>query len=144
MRFQKGQSGNPSGRPKGWAEIQVLARSMAPEAIEEIRKIAKGDKTSAVRLAAWKEILDRGLGKATQDVKVYGDADNPIVIRPYTEVLDELSDEQFDALETVALKLLAGPPTEGGAGGGPDAGGLAQSPPAPKGKARAGKGGRKP
>jgi hypothetical protein len=107
MRFQKGQSGNPSGRPKGWAEIQVLARSMAPEAIEEIRKIAKGDKASAVRLAAWKEILDRGLGKAPQAVKFSGDQENPVQLK---FDLDCLSDSEFDALEKIAMKLLAGRP----------------------------------
>jgi hypothetical protein len=103
MRFQKGQSGNPSGRPKGWAEIQALARSMAPEALEKLREIANSAESGAVRVAAWKEILDRGMGKATQAVELYDDRENPFKLD-----LDCLSDSELDALEKIMLKLWAG------------------------------------
>jgi hypothetical protein len=36
MPFQKGQSGNPGGRPKGFAEIKALAREHEPKAIQKL------------------------------------------------------------------------------------------------------------
>lgn len=70
--FKKGQSGNPGGRPKEVAEVRELALSKTPKTIDILMNIAEGSESDAARVAAIKEIHDRGLGKATQAVEVSG------------------------------------------------------------------------
>jgi hypothetical protein len=62
--FQKGKSGNPGGRPKEVAEVKALARERTVRAINVLTKIMESSKaTDAARVAACKELLDRGWGK---------------------------------------------------------------------------------
>jgi hypothetical protein len=84
VAWEKGQSGNPSGRSKENARIKALAASHAESAIGKLVKLMDSDdeKTS---IAACNAILDRGLGKPAQAI-VGGDADdNPV--RTINEVL---------------------------------------------------------
>ena len=69
-RFQKGQSGNPGGRPKIIAEIQDLARQHAGEAIDTLTAIMKDTSASpAARVSAASVLLDRAGGKAPQFIQ---------------------------------------------------------------------------
>lgn len=66
MPFKPGQSGNPGGRPKGKIkQIAAKAREHADDVIAALAEIVedKDEKTSD-RIAAGKELLDRGIGKA--------------------------------------------------------------------------------
>jgi hypothetical protein len=60
----EGQSGNPGGRPKVLAELRDLARRHAPAAVRELARLAVKAKNEGARVAAIKELLDRGYGKA--------------------------------------------------------------------------------
>src|SRR5262249_57144551 len=65
--FQKGQSGNPGGRPKEIAEVKELARQHTPAAIEVLASIMHNTKASdAARVSAASALLDRGYGKPQQ------------------------------------------------------------------------------
>ncbi|MCO8160963.1 hypothetical protein NRB16_24545 [Pseudomonas sp. LJDD11] len=63
-----------AGRPKGGrnkvtADIKVIAQSYGEEAITALVEILRdGEAPPAARVAASKEILDRGYGKAHQSV----------------------------------------------------------------------------
>ena len=65
--FQKGQSGNPGGRPKASHDIAALARTYTPEAMAALRDALKDPRQ---KVAAACAILDRGYGKPTQAVTV--------------------------------------------------------------------------
>ena len=68
--FQKGQSGNPGGMPKGFSEIKELARQHSTDAIATLVKIMKDDAAPhSARVLAAEKILDRGFGKPTQHIE---------------------------------------------------------------------------
>jgi hypothetical protein len=78
MKFRKGESGNPGGRPKVLGEIQELARQHVPSAIAELARLALKAKSETARIAAIRELLDRGYGRPRQAVEVSAPADNPL------------------------------------------------------------------
>jgi hypothetical protein len=55
------------------ADIKALAQSYGPEAIEELVRILRKSENDNARIAAIKELFDRGYGKAAQAVIVNGD-----------------------------------------------------------------------
>jgi len=61
------------GRPKGSkdkVDIKALANEHASDIIRELARLALNSQTESVRVAAIKELLDRGYGKAQQSVAV--------------------------------------------------------------------------
>ena len=68
-KFQKGQSGNPGGRPKEVAEVRELAREHTEDAINALTEIMKNkDAPPAARVSAANALLDRGFGRAPQSI----------------------------------------------------------------------------
>ncbi len=67
--FEKGKSGNPSGRPKIPAEVRELARALSVEAIETHAAIMRDvEAPPAARGASANAILDRAWGKPAQAI----------------------------------------------------------------------------
>ena len=69
MTFKAGVSGNPSGRPKEFAEIKELARSHCPEAIGKLASVMRSDDLRA-SVAAAQALLDRGYGRPAQSLAI--------------------------------------------------------------------------
>ena len=86
-RFQKGQSGNPGGRPKAQHRIKELALAASEEELQILQEIARTGESEAARVAACNAILDRGLGKPVQAVT--GEGGGPILLSLMTD--DELT-----------------------------------------------------
>ena len=101
VKFRKGQSGNPGGRPKVLGEVQELARQYAPTVIVELARLALRAKGETARIAAIRELLDRGYGRSRQAIEVSVPADNPLQL-----LLDEI-----DALSRIEPQAhIPGPP----------------------------------
>jgi nucleoid-associated protein YgaU len=66
-KFQKGESGNPGGRPKMPEELKAAMRGLADTAVKVLREAMEGDDPRA-RILAANTVLDRGYGKATQPI----------------------------------------------------------------------------
>ena len=68
-KFAKGQSGNPGGRPKTIALLREFAQAETEANIRVLVAIRDNKKAPhAARVAAIRELLDRGFGKATQAI----------------------------------------------------------------------------
>lgn len=68
MKWVKGQSGNPGGRPAVVAEVRRLARMHTGEAIDRLVELMRSS-DERIAFAAIRELLDRGYGRspATND-----------------------------------------------------------------------------
>lgn len=74
MAFKKGKSGNPGGKKKDTPDVQEVrayAKSLSMEAIKKLKYwMDNGSEKASV--SACSAILDRGLGKPTQEVEHTG------------------------------------------------------------------------
>ena len=71
-QFQKGQSGNPGGRPRDEQKVAELARSYTREAIETLAELMRSGNEERVRGMAAQGLLDRGWGKPKVEVVADG------------------------------------------------------------------------
>ena len=106
MRFAKGQSGNPGGRPRGHGDLRELARKHTLTALRTLAEIAERGENESARVAAANAILDRGWGKPTQhiDADLGGSLEHRISLMSPTERLTRLRELQTKATLALAIE----------------------------------------
>jgi len=90
--FQKGQSGNPGGRPREEREVVEALRKKGLELVDALLKLAlrkKNPNVKAIEIA-----FERAYGKARTLVELSGRDGEPIAFD-----LTRLTDEQLDQFE---------------------------------------------
>jgi hypothetical protein len=88
MPFEKGQSGNPSGRPKTNGRVRDLAREQTENAIATLVHVMEDKKAPpSARVSAAATILDRGWGKSAQPM-TGEDGEGPVLSRIEWAVVD--------------------------------------------------------
>ncbi len=75
IRKPRGGCRPGAGRPKGVPNVitrplKELAAQHGPDAIQEVRRLMDKSRNDVVRLAAARELLDRGVGRPAQSVAV--------------------------------------------------------------------------
>jgi hypothetical protein len=91
-KWLKGQSANPGGRPRIVSDVQNLAREQTAAAIETLTSIMQNAKSHPqARVAACRELLDRGYGKPLQQSEVTN-------IEPGSRPASDMSDDELAAL----------------------------------------------
>lgn len=89
--WQKGQSGNPAGRPRGVASAfrKVVDPEVAAVALLELANDARSKPSE--RIAAWRELLDRGFGKAPAFAAIEGN--DPLELTAIAAEIQAIADE---------------------------------------------------
>lgn len=81
MKFEKGKSGNPGGRPKALLEVIALAKTHTEKAVATLADIMGNDEVDPrARVAAANALLDRAWGKAAQAVHVTAETPQAVAI----------------------------------------------------------------
>ena len=75
------RGGRKAGTPnKSTADIKALARKAAPVAIKELTRLATKAESEGTRVAAIKELLDRGYGRASKPLEHTGGGNLTVTI----------------------------------------------------------------
>lgn len=78
-KFVKGQSGNPTGRPKEDVEVKKYARQYGIEALNKLLELMRTGTDERTQSSAAQAILDRGFGKPSQEMEISGKEGGPLI-----------------------------------------------------------------
>ena len=82
-KWQKGQSGNPSGRRKEVGPVRELAKQYTEAAIDTLAKVMEDPNAPpSARVAAAEALLARGWGKPQQSIEMSVERVNLELLKP--------------------------------------------------------------
>lgn len=85
MALGRKTGGRTKGTPnKATADVKAAAQAYTAEAVEKLADIMRNSDSDAAKVAAIKELLDRGHGKSTQSIDASVDAGLTINIKRFT------------------------------------------------------------
>ena len=88
MTWQKGESGNPGGRPAMLKEVRQICQDISPEGCQVLHQIMWDEKQPAsARVAAVREIFDRAMGKPEQEHRVSGQINFAHLLAEYSQLM---------------------------------------------------------
>jgi hypothetical protein len=93
--YERGQSGNPGGRPKAAAVMTAEARRYCIKAIHAL-VLTMRTETGAPRIAAANALLDRGFGRPAQNVDL-----------TLSKKISEMTLEELSAVEAQMVGVMA-------------------------------------
>ena len=79
--WKKGVSGNPKGKPKGYADFALRMRALADSEAVPILTALLHSKDERISFDAARFIVERGYGKAQESIKVGLDSDLALLIQ---------------------------------------------------------------
>ena len=88
-KSKRGGSRPGAGRRKGsitkaTADVRLLAQQYGPDAMRELARLASKANSETARVAAIKELLDRGYGRSPQPLQVGGDPEGVPIANTFT------------------------------------------------------------
>lgn len=105
-QFEKGQSGNPGGRPKS-KELRALCKEYTERAVNRLGELLDYNKSPMVQLTAARELLDRAWGRPVQASEVQiEDGRTPAERMTPAEVTEALATLIADAERQMGLGPL--------------------------------------
>ena len=94
MKWIKGESGNPGGRPAGYGDLRELARTHTETAVQTLVDImCDSEAAPSARATAASSLLDRGWGRPEQSISA------ALIGESYTDVLRRISAEEVEEAE---------------------------------------------
>jgi hypothetical protein len=104
--FRKGQSGNPNGRPRGFAARIREETNDGKELVDLVFDIMRGGRGASAKLqleaASW--LADRGFGRPVQATDINGPNGGPIA---HGVDLGKLTAAELGLLETLVERLTS-------------------------------------
>ena len=79
-KFQKGKSGNPSGRKPVPPEIKEALTSLVPKAVERLQEIVNESTNEKIVIQAVQTVFDRVYGKPIQAVDMKSENEHKIEV----------------------------------------------------------------
>lgn len=111
-RFKKGQSGNPSGRPKGARSMRTLLLELLDQQVTIT--IAGVARQVPLKEAVLTRLASQALTGKTPDAALFVNLVKSTLPEQFAEeVNDELTAEEAQLLEAIATKMLRGRTGEG-------------------------------
>ncbi len=116
--YKKGQSGNPSGKPKGTRDLakKIIEKTKdGEELVEKLLSLARGEvkrARPADQIKAIEMLFDRAYGKSVSHTDVTGDVQVGVTYRN----MDNFSDDELRELVSLRKELVAAGPIVEAAG----------------------------